>query len=217
VAGVAAVVSVGARRAGGTIAGVVTTKAASLAPIRVTIDPNVCGDSLPDEAITVDASGHVANVVFVVPGVKAPAPAAEAQVTNEKCRFVPRVSMLKPGGTVKMMSKDSMIHTMHAATADARALFNLSLPLPNITLSRPIDKAGVVTLTCSTHTWMRGYLSVTDELAGMSGADGKFRIDGVPAGTHELRVWHEALKSAAPVKVTVRDGETATVDVFLVK
>jgi plastocyanin len=216
-AGVVASAPVVARRAGGTIAGVVTTKAAALAPIRVTIDPNVCGDSLSDEAITVDAAGHVANVVFVVPGVKAPVPGAEAQVANEKCRFVPCVSILQPGGTVKMMSKDPMIHTMHAATADARALFNLSLPFPNITLSRPIDKPGVVTLTCSTHTWMRGYLNVTDELAGMSGADGKFRIDGVPAGTHELRVWHEALKTSAPVKVTVRDGETASVDVVLVK
>jgi len=217
VAGIAAIAPVAARRAGGTIVGVVTTKATALAPIRVTIDPNVCGDSLPDEAIAIDSSGHVANAVFVVPGVKAPAPAAETAVTNEKCRFVPRVSILKPGGTVKMMSKDPMIHTMHAATADARALFNLSLPLPNITLSRPIDKPGVVTLTCSTHTWMRGYLNVTDELAAMSGSDGKFRLDGVPAGTHELRVWHEALKTSAPVKVTVRDGETATVEVVLVK
>ena len=86
-----------------------------------------------------------------------------------------------------------------------------------MTLSRPVDKAGVVTLSCSTHTWMRGYLYVSEELSAASGADGRFRLDGVPAGTYTLKVWHEALKVATPVKVTVRDGETATVDLTLTK
>jgi hypothetical protein len=32
-----------------------------------------------------------------------------------------------------------------------------------------------------------------------------------------LKVWHEALKIATPVKVTVKDGETVTVDLALAK
>jgi hypothetical protein len=64
---------------------------------------------------------------------------------------------------------------------------------------------------------MRGYLYVTDELAAVSGADGRFRLEGVPAGTHELRIWHEALKASAPVKVTIKDGETATVDITMIR
>jgi hypothetical protein len=35
-------------------------------------------------------------------------------------------------------------------------------------------------------------------------------VAGRPAGTYELRVWHEALK-AAPVKVTVVAGKPAQV------
>lgn len=197
-------------RAGGTIVGTITTREAAGRPIRVTIDQSVCGNSLPDEAIVVDGAGHLANAVVTVTGVKAPAP-AEAMVTNEKCRFVPRVSTLRPNGSVKMSSKDSVLHTMHAAGGDGRALFNVSLPLPNMTLSRPVDAPGAVTLSCSTHTWMRGYLFVTDELSAVSAADGKFRIDGVAAGTVELRLWHETLKSA-PVKVVVKDGATVSVD-----
>jgi plastocyanin len=202
--------------AGGTIVGVATTKASSPAPIRATIDPAVCGPTVPDESIVVDNGGRLANVYVAVAGVKAPAP-AEVLVTNDKCRFSPRVSILRPGGTIKMTSKDPMLHTMHAAAADGRAFFNVSIPMPNITLSRPIDRPGLVTLSCSTHTWMRGYLQVTEELATLSGADGQFKLENVPAGTHELRVWHEALKVAAPVKVTVKDGETVTVNLTLAK
>ena len=39
--------------------------------------------------------------------------------------------------------------------------------------------------------------------------------EGVPAGTYMLKVWHEALKTTAPLKVTVKDGETVTVDLVV--
>ena len=204
------------RAAGGTIVGVASAKEAAQKPIRVTIDPGVCGQTVPDESVVVDGSGHLANVVVTVPGVKSQHQ-AEASFTNDKCRFVPRVTFMRPNGTVKMTSKDATLHTMHAAAADGRAFFNVSVPVPNMTLSRPIDRAGIATLSCSTHTWMRGYLHVSEELSAASGVDGKFRLDGVPAGTYTLKVWHEALKIASPVKVTVKDGETVTVDLMLAK
>jgi plastocyanin len=202
--------------AGGTIVGVATTKEAARPAIRATIDPAVCGSSVPDESVLVAGGGQLANVVVSVPGVKA-APPAEVTFANEKCRFVPRVGLLRPGGAVKMLSKDATLHTMHAAGADGRAFFNVSIPVQNVTLSRPVDKAGLVTLSCSTHTWMRGFVHVTEELSGLSGADGRYRLEGVPAGKYQLRVWHETLKTAAPVTVVVKDGETVTADLILVK
>jgi plastocyanin len=205
-----------AAAAGGTIVGVVTAKEAARAPLKVTIDPNVCGASVPDESIVVDAAGHVANAVVTVSGLKAAVP-AEVALNNEKCRFVPHVALLKPGGTVKISSKDPVLHTTHAQmTGGGKFLFNVSLPIPNMTLSKPVDKAGVVQIVCNTHNWMRGWLVVTEELSAQSGTDGAFRLDNVPAGPHEVRLWHEELK-AAPVKITVKDGETATVNFTLAK
>jgi len=205
-----------AKAAGGTIAGVATTKEPALKPVRVTIDPGICGQSVPDDSIVVDASGHLSNVVVTIPGVKAQHP-AETSFVNEKCRFQPHLAFMRPNGAVKMTSKDATLHTMHAAGEGGRAFFNISIPVPNMTLSRPVDKAGVVTLSCSTHTWMRGYLLVSEELSTATGADGRFKLEGVPAGTYNLKVWHEALKIAVPVKVTVKDGETVTVDLSLSK
>ena len=205
-----------ARIAGGTIVGVATTKETAPKAVRVTIDPGICGQSVPDDSIVVDAAGHLSNVVVTIPGVKTQLP-AEASFVNEKCRFVPHMAFMRPNGAVKMTSKDATLHTMHAAGEGGRAFFNISIPVPNMTLSRPVDKAGVVTLSCSTHTWMRGYLLVSEELSASTGADGRYRLEGVPAGTYTLKVWHEALKVATPVKVTVKDGETVTIDLSLTK
>jgi len=204
-----------AARAGGTVIGTMTTKEAALKPIQATIDPAVCGPSLANEAIAVDRSGHLANVVVTATGVKAQGP-AEAAISNERCAFEPRVSVLQPNGTLKMTSKDPVLHTMRADGADGKAYFNISLPVPNLTVTKPLDGPGIVTLSCSIHTWMRGYVFVTDELSAVSDGSGRFRLENVPAGLVELRFWHEALE-AAPVKVTVREGQTVSVDVAMVK
>jgi plastocyanin len=201
--------------AGGSITGVVNTREVAPAPIRVTVDPRVCGESVKDDSVVVDAAGHVSGAVISLAGVKQPAP-ADAAVVNDGCRFVPRVSIVRPKGTIRMSSRDAVMHTVHAAAPGGKALFNLSLPIPNAVLSRPIDRPGIVTLSCSTHTWMRGYLFVTEDAATLTGVDGSFRLDGVPAGTREVRIWHETLK-AAPVSVTVRDGETTSVNIVLTR
>ncbi len=194
-------------RAGGSIVGVVMTSAKPPRPLRVTVDPAVCGSTLPDESIVVDDEGHLANAVVTLSGVPGSAP-AEAAVANQSCRFVPRVALLRPGGSVHVVSHDDVLHTTRAAAASGRVLFNVGLPVPNLTLSKSIDEAGVVSLSCNTHTWMRGFLFVTDERSAITGADGMFRLDDVPVGTYELRLWHEALHSP-PARIIVQDGQTA--------
>ena len=54
-----------------------------------------------------------------------------------------------------------------------------------------------------------------EELAAISGADGSFKLDNVPAGSYDIRVWHEALKAAVPTRVVVKDGETVTLNVTM--
>jgi hypothetical protein len=193
----------------GRITGVITTGAKGAAPVRVTIDQKICGTALPDEAIVVDALGHLANSVISVVGLKR-AVSSDPMITNEKCRFGPRVQLARPNGNVRTTSKDPILHTTQAQLENGRTIFNVALPVPGINVTKPIGAAGTVRLSCNTHPWMRGWVIVTDDAAAVSGADGTFTIDNVPAGTYELRVWHEALKGA-PQKVTVVAGKPAEI------
>ncbi|MEO8678779.1 MAG: carboxypeptidase regulatory-like domain-containing protein [Vicinamibacterales bacterium] len=205
----AAPVAAGAQAAG-SLSGVVTTSARALAPIRVTIDQKVCGNEMPDEAVAVDAQGHLANVVITLTGVKATGAPADTPVINEKCRFAPRVQVARPNTKVRTTSKDPMLHTTNAATAAGKTLFNVALPFPGMDIVKPIGGAGLLRLTCNIHPWMRGFIVVTDEMAAVTGADGRFSLAGVPPGTYELKVWHEVLKAAAQ-KITVVSGKPTNV------
>lgn len=195
----------------GSITGTITTAAKGLAPVRVTIDQKVCGNELPDHAVVVDAQGRLANAVVVLMGVKGAA-AAEATITNDKCAFAPRVQIMRPNGHVKTTSNDPVLHTTNAQLENGRTLFNVALPIPGLTITKPIGAAGTVRLGCNTHPWMRGWVIVTDQAAAVTGADGRFTIDNVPPGTYELRIWHESLKSG-PQKITVAAGKPAEVSV----
>ncbi len=200
----------------GSIAGVVTTSVPALRPLRVTADIKVCGTQLPDEAIAVGPGGVLANAVITITGVKVTTPYADPQVSNEGCRFVPRVQLARPGAPTKTSSKDPLLHTTNAQQDGGRTLFNVGLPVPNLVVTRPLNGAGLVRLTCNTHTWMRGFIVVTDEMGAVSGADGRFRLTGLPPGSYELKVWHEVLK-AVPIKVTVAAGGTADVKMALTR
>ncbi|MDP3716639.1 MAG: carboxypeptidase regulatory-like domain-containing protein [Acidobacteriota bacterium] len=195
----------------GSVTGTITTSAKGLAPVRVTIDQKVCGNELPDHAIVVDAQGRLANAVVVLTGVKGSAP-AETMVTNDKCAFAPRVEIMRPNGNLKTTSNDPVLHTTNAQLENGRTLFNVALPIPGLTITKPIGAAGTVRLGCNTHPWMRGWVIVTDQAAAVTAADGRFTIDNVPPGTYELRVWHEALKGA-PQKITVAAGKPADLTV----
>jgi carboxypeptidase family protein len=105
-------------------------------------------------------------------------------------------------------SDDQTLHTTHLYAADGRSLFNIALPMPGIIIKRPLEKnAGVLRLACDTHPWMHGFVSVSNDRAVVTGNDGVFQIDDIPAGTHEVIVWHESLRASAQ-KVTVAAGQT---------
>ena len=207
-------IAAGARQTGRVTGQVTTVASAPLPLLEVTTNQEVCGQTVPDEALLVDAAGGLANAVVTLVGLPARDQETVPVVSNEGCRFRPRVLVLRPGGEVQVTSADQVLHTSHAYADDDRSLFNVAIPMPGITITRQITGKGIIRLVCDTHTWMRGYIVATDDRSVVTASDGSFIVEDVPPGTYEVRVWHERLASP-PQTVTVAAGASAPVTVAM--
>ena len=204
---------------GGQATGVIQGKVKVASPptpgtLETTTDQAVCGESVPDETVVADASGGVANAVVTVGGVPWPEGATVLVISNSGCRFVPHVQVARRPSTLQLTSEDQTLHTTHAYDDRNRTLFNVAIPLPGISIERPLQRPGIVRLECDSHAWMRGYVVVTDEVAATTGPNGRFTLEWIPVGTYELSVWHEKLHGASQ-KVTVSAGATTDVAFML--
>ena len=67
-------------------------------------------------------------------------------------------------------------------------------------------------ITCDVHRWMTAYVGVVDHpYFAVSGGQGTFRIDGIPAGHYSIRAWHERYGTSTQ-SVDVAGGNAAIVE-----
>jgi hypothetical protein len=139
-----------------------------------------------------------------------------------------RYGFVRCGDEVRMVSRQSLLHALHA---DGAAFFTLPLPDPDQPLSRRLRTPGLVELSSGAgYYWMRAYLFVTEHpYYCCTDADGVFTLAAVPAGEYELVCWmpswleerrHRDPETFQPIrlyyrppvekvaKVTVRAGRT---------
>lgn len=198
----------GGAQATGTIRGVVTVDTVpKKRMLKVTADQAVCGTEVEDQTTLVTSTGGVANAVILVRGVPWGDNVPEPIIKNTGCYFVPRVQAAKTRSQVEVRSEDQTLHTTHAYDDRQRSLFNIAIPVPGLNIKRPLRRPGVVRVECDSHSWMRGWIYVTDDTATVTGTDGRFELTGIPAGTYELAIWHERYEGA-PRQVTVMAGGT---------
>lgn len=128
--------------------------------------------------------------------------------------FLPRVVAVQEGWTVRFDNNDLANHGVQAISADTRNTFNVVTPM-----GQPFDitfvaQKGPVQIGCPIHGWMRAWIYVLPHpWSAVTDAQGKFRIDGVPAGTHKLTFVHPDAKLRDSKTVTVEAGKTAGVAV----
>ena len=204
-----------AEQATGTIRGLVKVDSIpEKVMVAVTTDQAVCGDQVEDQVTQVDPSGGVANAVVVVTGLEwAEAPPAPV-INNQECYFVPRVQVAQTRSQIEVQSSDDTLHTTHAYDDRQRTTFNVAIPLAGMKVTRPLRRPGVVRLECDSHGWMRGWVYVTNDVAVVTGSDGRFQLTGVAPGTYELAIWHERYEGSMQM-ITVTAGTSAQVDFTL--
>ena len=72
-----------------------------------------------------------------------------------------------------------------------------------------------VKITCDVHAWMSAWIWVSPHpYIAVTGADGSYKIAGVPPGQYRLEVWHESLGKTAR-DVTVTAGKETRINMSL--
>ncbi len=100
--------------------------------------------------------------------------------------------LLRPSRWV-IENQDPLLHNLHAF-AGRKGLFNVAQPAGSAPVKREFPTTDVLRLRCDIHPWMTGWVVFNDTPHfAVTGADGRFTIQGVPAGSYELSVWHELL------------------------
>lgn len=191
-----------------------------IAPIRVPPSAAMpCGKTQPSQALIVGKDKSLANAVLSVDGLPDGAPAAptEVSITQKACVFEPHVVAARIGSRLTFINTDVCLHNVHLI-AGGVTLGNIAMPIQGQQSKLPISvlsKAGSVHFKCDVHSWMDGYVYVFGHPHfAVSDRSGAFRIEGVPPGTHELRVQHELIGGVSR-QVTVPAGGEANIDIDL--
>ncbi|MBX3627808.1 MAG: plastocyanin [Rhizobacter sp.] len=188
------------------------------------------GKPAPDVVVLVQA----ANKGTVTPAAK------PVLIVQEGSRFVPFLTVVPVGSTLRFVNKDAYDHHVRStpsgplgAIAPAKT-FELRLDADPIAEARgggdaypsgpakkksgissadlKMDAAGPIGLGCHIHGSMRGQVYVADTpWFGKTDANGVVTIEGVPDGPAQLTLWHpDQLQEQAGVPVQVSASPVKT-------
>jgi plastocyanin len=188
-------------------------------PIRMGEEPECAKlhkGAVHEEDAVVGAGGALANVfVHVKSGLegKSFAPPAEpVKIDQRACTFHPRVFGIRTGQTLLVSNSDPVSHNIHPMPKNNREWNQGQAPGAPV-LERDFARAEImIPVKCNVHSWMRSWIGVVEHpFFAVTGAEGTFRIGGLPPGEYELEAWHERF-GARSAKVTLAAGATAAAD-----
>lgn len=156
------------------------------------------------EVSVVDQSGAplADAIVYAVPssGKLPPPKPANAVIDQIKRQFVPLVSVVQSGTSVKFPNKDNFEHDVYSFSPAKK----FELHLYHSTPASPVvfDKPGLVVMGCNIHDSMVGYLMVVDTpWFAKTDAAGHATIDKLPPDDYTVTAWHYRLADAKTLPV----------------
>jgi plastocyanin len=186
-------------------------------PIAMNADPTCLSlHTTPvDTGVFEVKDGKLGNVfVYVKSGLEGksfPVPAEKKELDQQGCLYHPKVFGIQVGQTLVIKNGDATLHNIHAMPK-ANKEFNQGQPIQNMSFEKTFDKPEIgLAFKCDVHPWMSAHANVVDNpYYAVSGDDGSFSIDKLPAGTYTLEAWHEKLGTATQ-QVTVAPNQAAEV------
>lgn len=186
-----------------------------------TTDPEVCGptQTLGETGRTIEAGSerreleHVIVVIANPPVSSTPSSRRDVlTLDNNRCRFLPHVSVTTVDTELVATNSDAVLHTTHLYGPSE---MNLSLPVQGVRAKRRLNRPGLYVVKCDIHGWMQAFIRVDDHhWHATSTANGEFRIKDVPEGVFQLEFWHERLGTVTQ-DVRVESGKTTRLEIEL--
>ncbi len=183
--------------------------------VEVKSDAPVCGSHKETAKIVVGPGHGVQNAVVRIIGLKNTAAPSDGHLDQIHCEFEPHVQVILLGANLVITSSDSVLHNSHGFYEDGKTAFNLAVPVVGMEVKKQMNKPGIIRLRCDAgHTWMKGFLYITEDRAVVTDADGNFSFSDLPAGQYELEIWQEWTGKTQKT-VSIKEGENEPLSVEL--
>jgi plastocyanin len=179
----------------------------------VTENQNVCGNRVAVSRLALGKEKGVQHAFVYLDGIQSSEKltARESLLVDQKdCQYVPHSLVVPAGSKIDITNSDPILHNVHAHQVTEQGqstLFNIAQPVrgQRTTVDSSLTP-GIVYLTCEAgHPWMSGYVFVANHpFVTLSGTDGEFVIEGVPPGTHRIKMWHEGIRLKRNIKTLQR-------------
>lgn len=147
----------------------------------VAIHPKTRG--LEGAVISIDGSAVPVSDTAVPPLV----------LTNTRCAFAPRIAVGIVGQQVEIRNNDPVMHNTHISMGP-RTFVNVAMIPASRPVGKPLKQPGIYTVKCDAHKFMQAHvLAFMHPYFGVTDETGAFRIPNLPAGEHQVTIWHETL------------------------
>jgi plastocyanin len=166
--------------------------------MNVTRDIEICGTTISTQSVTVHPpSGGLKDAVVMVEGLRAPgkepAQIPPMALLNSRCSFSPHVMAIQTGSALEIHNLDPVPHNTHI-TSGVRTFVNVAMVINARPVGKKVSRPGLYLVQCDAHKFMRGYVMASEHpYFGVTDGHGDTRILNVPAGEHDISVWHERL------------------------
>ena len=158
-----------------------------------------------------ETTEDLGNVVVFLEPTTAPARPRALAATNtvialHSRQFQPRVRVITQGSKVEFPNEDSFNHNVFSKMNGG---FDTGVYGRNKKGENVFRDAGVYPLYCNVHPRMTAFvITLNTPYFTQAGDDGRFSLQGVPAGPYKLHVWHDRATEVVKDVVVPATGMT---------